>query len=81
MECMKYMHINIFHHKIQNIVIPILGILRKKGTHRYRGTDWWFTEVGVEGDDWNWWRWSKGQDSSYKINKFWGGNVQYGDCS
>lgn len=25
--------------------------------------------------------WSKGQTSNYKISKFWGSNVQYGDCS
>lgn len=52
MKCMKYMLMNIciliFNDKIQNILIPILGISRKKQTHRYRETDWWFIEVGVE---------------------------------
>ena len=53
------------------------GILKKSQSHRNR-TEWWFP--GAE-------RWEKRdagqrvQTSSYKINKFWGSNVQHGDYS
>lgn len=60
------------------VISLICGILKKPNSQKQR-VDWW--SPGAERQRKRGDASQRVQTSSYKVNKFWGSNVQYGDYS